>query len=75
MGFNENEVEETLSTLIDRYIDDEKIRAEKAILNNEEGIDMIPSNLNLSVTGENLSNAMSREYAIKNCLSELKSIL
>ena len=74
MGFDENEVEETLSTLIDRYIDDEEIRPEKAILHNGEGVDLIPSNLNLSVTGENLSNAMSREYAMKNCLSELKSI-
>lgn len=74
MGFDENEVEETLSTLIDRYIDDEEIRPEKAILHNGEGVDLIPSNLNLSVTGENLSNAMSREYAMKNSLSELKSI-
>lgn len=38
MGFDENEVEETLSALIDRYIDDEEIRAEKAILHNEEKV-------------------------------------
>ncbi len=74
MGFDEEKVEETLSTLIDRYIDDREIRAEKAILHNKEGVDLIPSNLNLSVTGENLANAMSREYAMKNCLSELRSI-
>ena len=74
MGFDENEVEETLSTLMERYIDDEEIRPEKAILHNKENVDLIPSNLNLSSTAENLSNAMSREYAMRNCLSELKNI-
>lgn len=75
MGFDESKDRETIATLIERYIDDEEIRPEKAILHNEEGVDLIPSNLSLSATAENLTNAMmNREYALKSCLSELKSI-
>ena len=73
MGVDENQ-EVTLSTLIERYIDDEEIRAEQAIIKNKEGIDLIPSNLNLSMTEVNLMNAISREYAMRNSLEELKSI-
>ena len=74
MGIDENEREVTLSTLIERYIDDEEIRPEQAIIKNDEGIDLIPSSLNLSMTEVNLLNTMSREYAMKSSLEELKSI-
>lgn len=74
MGYyDEDNIPTTLSTLIDRYIDDEDIKPEEAILHHKENIDLIPSNLNLSMTEANLSNAMSREYAMKSCLKELKS--
>lgn len=75
MGFyDEENIPVTLSTLIERYIDDEEIKPEQAILHHEEGIDLIPSNLNLAMTESNLSNAMSREYAMRKSLEELKSI-
>lgn len=74
MGFyDEDNIDVTLSTLMERYIDDQDIKPEEAILHHEENIDLIPSNLNLSMTESNLLNAMSREYAMKNCLSELKN--
>lgn len=74
MGFyDEDNIPVTLSTLMERYIDDQDIKPEEAILHHQENIDLIPSNLNLSMTESNLLNAMSREYAMKNCLSELKS--
>lgn len=74
MGFyDEDNIPVTLSTLMERYIDDEDIRPEESIIHHQENIDLIPSNLNLSMTESNLLNAMSREYAMKNCLSELKS--
>lgn len=74
MGIDENEREVTLSTLIERYIDDKEIRPEQAIIKNIESIDLIPSSLNLSMTEVNLLNTMSREYAMKSSLEELKSI-
>ena len=74
MGYyDDDNIPVTLSTLIERYIDDEDIRPEEAILHHKERIDLIPSNLNLSLTEANLSNAMNREYAMKNCLNDLKS--
>lgn len=75
MGFyDEDNIPVTVSTLIERYIDDEEIKPEQAILHHNEGIDLIPSNLNLSMTESNLLNAMTREYAMRNSLSELKHI-
>lgn len=75
MGFyDEDNIPVNLSTLIERFIDDEEIKPEQAILHHKEGIDLIPSNLNLAMTETNLSNAMSREYAMQKSLKELKSI-
>ena len=75
MGFyDEDNIPVNLSTLIERFIDDEEIKPEQAILHHKEGIDLISSNLNLAMTETNLSNAMSREYAMQKSLKELKSI-
>lgn len=68
MGYyDEDNIPVTLSTLIERYIDDQEINPEEAILHHNEKVDLIPSNLNLSMTESNLQNAMSREYAMKDC--------
>lgn len=73
MGYyDEDNIPVTLSTLIERYIDDEDIKPEEAILHHNENVDLIPANLSLSMTESNLLNSMSREYAMKNCLSDLK---
>lgn len=73
MGFyDEDKIPVTLSTLIERYIDDEEIKPQEAIIHHKEKIDLIPSDLSLAMTESNLQNAMSREYAMKNCLSSLK---
>lgn len=62
----------TISTLIERTINDMEVNAEQAVLHHNEGVDLIPSNLGLSMTEVNLFNAMSREYAMKNSLNEIK---
>ncbi len=49
-----------------------EVNAEQAVLHHNEGVDLIPSNLGLSMTEVNLFNAMSREYAMKNSLNEIK---
>ncbi len=73
MGYyDENELPVTLSTLLERYIEDKGINSEEAILHHQEKVDLIPSDLSLAMTESNLQNAMSREYAMKNCLSSLK---
>jgi len=73
MGFyDQDNMPITISTLIDRAINDNEINAHEAVLHHKEGIDLIPSNLNLSMTEVNLLNAMCRETAMKNSLSEVK---
>ena len=62
----------TLSTLLERSIKDEDINSKEAILKHDEGIDLIPSNLELSSMEVSLVNAMSREFTLRNCLSDIK---
>lgn len=62
----------TLSTLMERSIRDEEINPKDAILKQDEGVNYIPSNLELSSMEVSLVNAMSREYTLRNCISELK---
>lgn len=63
----------TLATLMERSMRYEDINPESAILHHDEGLDLIPSNLDLSSTEVSLVNAMSREYTIKSCLEPLKN--
>lgn len=62
----------TLSTLMERSIRDEEINPKEAILKQDEGVNYIPSNLELSSMEVSLVNAMSREYTLRNCISDLK---
>lgn len=62
----------TLADLMEQSMNDEPIRAKEAILHHKENVDLIPSNLDLSAMEMSLVNAMSREYTIRNCLSEVK---
>lgn len=73
MGFyDQDNLPVTISTLIERQINDQEVCPEQAILQHKEGIDLIPSNLNLSMTEVNMFSAMNREYAMRNSLRELK---
>lgn len=73
MGWhNTDNIPITLSTLISRTINDIDVNPETAILNHDEGIDLIPSNIELASTDVSLVNAMSREYVLKESLSGLK---
>lgn len=74
MGFyDEDNISANLSTLIEDFIDNKEVETEQAILHHKEGIDLIPSNLNLAMTETNLSSARDREYAIKNILEKVES--
>ncbi len=75
MGFYDlDNIPVTISTLMERYIDDEKICPEQAIIHHEEKVDLIPSNLNLAMTEVNLVGAMSREYAMQNSIRDIKKL-
>lgn len=70
--YNADNLPITLSTLMQRAIFDEDINNKAAILHHKENVDLIPSNLELSTMELSLVNAMSREYTLRNSISELK---
>ena len=62
----------TLATQMERLIRDEPMNCHGGILHHDEGVDIIPSNIELSGMEMTLVNAMSREFTMKSYLSELK---
>ncbi len=73
MGWhNTDNLPVTLSTLMGRSINDCEINAKEAVLTHSEGVDLIPTNLELASMEVSLVNAMSREYTLKSCIAQLK---
>ncbi len=62
----------TLATHMAQIIRDEPLEVRNGILHHDEGVDLIPSNIELSGMEMTLVNAMSREYTMKSCLNELR---
>lgn len=55
-----DEIEYSLATLMLNTVNDENLNMEKTILHHKEGVDFIPSNIELSAIEVSLVNAMSR---------------
>ena len=73
LGYAEpDEMEVTLSTLMMRVLNEERIQIEDAILHHEEGIDFIPSNIELSALEISMVNVMSRELILKQLITEMR---
>ena len=73
MGWhNSDNIPITLSTLMGRTMNDMDVNPTKAVLHHDEGVDLIPTNLELASMEVSLVNAMSREYTLRNSISELK---
>ena len=61
----------TLSTQMEKIIRDEPMEVGEGILHHDEGVDLIPANIELSGMEIMLVNAMSRETVLKTCLKEI----
>ena len=74
MGYyNQDDLQNTLGTLMSDTICDNEVNAEKSILHHKEEIDLIPSNLDLSAIEFSLVNAMSREFTLKNSIKDIRN--
>lgn len=62
----------TLSDIMQDIIDDRPSGVQKTILHHEEGIDLIPANIELSGLEVRLINAISRESVLKACVNEVR---
>ena len=63
---NPDELETTLSDLMLSVLTDKRMAPDAGIISHEEGVDLIPSNIELSSMEMQLVNAMSREVTFKN---------
>lgn len=62
----------SLATIMQDIIDDNPIDVQNGILHHGEGVDLLPSNIELSGLEVRLINAISRERILKTCMSEVK---
>ena len=58
----------SLATIMQDIIDDNPIDVQKGILHHGEGVDLLPSNIELSGLEVRLINAISRERVLKTCM-------
>lgn len=62
----------SLATIMQNIIDDNPIDVQNDILHHGEGVDLLPSNIELSGLEVRLINAISRERVLKTCINEVK---
>ena len=65
-------MEKTLATLMMNIVNDEEFCLEDIMLHHEEGVDIIPSNIELSAIEVSLVNVMSRELILKQLVERVK---
>ena len=68
-----DEIEYSLATLMLNTVNDENLNMEKTILHHKEGVDFIPSNIELSAIEVSLVNAMSRELILRSMVDKLRN--
>ena len=72
LGWNCDELDKSLGRLMYLATKEYKPIVQDSILHHSEGIDLLPSNLDLSSMETQLVNAMSREKILSNLLKEIK---
>ena len=72
LGWQGEDIAVTLSVLMEQMHRDDPVDVHVAILHHAEGVDLIPSNIELSGMEIMLVNAMSREFTLKSCLLEIR---
>ena len=69
---NPDDLDVSLATVMDAVINDEDLIEGAGILHHKEGMDLLPSNIELSGMETGLFNIMSREYVLKNYISTVR---
>ncbi|MBP5154948.1 MAG: ParA family protein [Lachnospiraceae bacterium] len=62
----------TIASLLKEIIEEGTVSPDAGILHNEEGIDLLPANIELSGLETGLVNVMSREFVLREYLSQIK---
>lgn len=73
LGYAESDrLEVSLATVMGDLINDEEVQLEKGILSHEEGIDLMPGNIELSGLEVSLVNVMSRELVMREYINMMR---
>lgn len=73
LGFQEpDRLEYTLATVFEKTINDEEIPVTDGILHHEEGIDVLPGNIELAGVEVSMVNIMRRELMLRQYIHKLK---
>ncbi|MBQ9302787.1 ParA family protein [Butyrivibrio sp.] len=73
LGYREpDRLEFTLASLLSEIMEEQKPSVSKTIIHHEEGVDLIPANIELSALEINLVNVMSREVMLRSLLETIK---
>lgn len=73
LGFTEpDKLEKTLATVMANIINDEDMEDDYGFLRHEEGIDLMPGNIELSGLEVSLVNVMSRELVMRSYIKQVK---
>ena len=67
-----DELEVSLATVMAGVIEDKPLPPEAGILHHQEGVDLLPANIELSGLEVSLFSAMSREFVLRNCIEPLR---
>lgn len=65
-------LDESLATVMTASIEDMQLPPETGIIQHNEGVDLMPSNIELSGIETGLFNTMSREFVLRNYISSVK---
>ena len=67
-----DELEISLATVMAGVIEDKPLPTGAGIMRHQEGVDILPANIELSGLEVSLFNVMSREYVLRNCMEPLR---
>ena len=67
-----DELEISLATVMAGVIEDKPLPVGAGIIRHQEGVDILPANIELSGLEVSLFNVMSREYVLRNCMEPLR---
>lgn len=74
LGYREpDRLEYTLSTLLSEVMEEKAFSLTQTIIQHDEGVDLIPANIELSALEINLVKAMSREVMLRSIVEYLKA--
>ena len=72
LGYEPDNIEITVSTMLEKTMNERNISPTEGILHHDEGVDLMPANIELSGMEVTLVNTMSRELILKDYLQNVR---